>query len=179
MKIDSNILLLAHLCAIIRFHLLGSKPKGSFVTGSTANSSESTTPISPFQEAYRDTLQSGAWLNVFLFIATAGAMLFAVWVAVSGDGPTIPTLLTTIAWPPLLHLCFLAIVNNWVPIGHVFNPPIYHLRDTRLLTTKKGISYPRAEVEEQLGSGKSFLGLCCSFAVPIVLFGALMGVVIL
>jgi hypothetical protein len=33
------------LYAIVRFHLFGSKPKGSFVTGSTANSSENTTSI--------------------------------------------------------------------------------------------------------------------------------------
>ncbi|KAJ5957621.1 hypothetical protein N7501_011900, partial [Penicillium viridicatum] len=175
---ENSWLAAAHLYAIVRFHLLGSKPKGSFVTGSTANSSENTTSISSFQKAYRDTLQSGAFLNIFLFIATEGAMLFAIWVAVSGDGPTIPKLLTTIAWPPLLHLYFLAIVNNWVPIAHLFNPPIYHSRVSRLLTTEKGISYPRAEVEEQLSSNKSFLGLCCSFVVPLVLLGALMGVVI-
>ena len=105
-------------------------------------------------------------------------MLFGIWVAVSGDGPKIPKLLTTIAWPPLLHLYFLAIVNNWVPIAHLFNSPIYHSRVSRLLTTEKGISYPRAEVEEQLSSDNSFLGLCCSFVVPLVLLGALMGVVI-
>lgn len=106
-------------------------------------------------------------------------MLFAVWVAVSGDGPTILQLLTTIAWPPLLHLYFLAIVSNWVPVVYLFSSPTYHSRDSRLLTTEKGISYPRAEVVEELGSDKSFLSLCCSFVVPMFLLGALMGVVTL
>ncbi|KAI2704689.1 CAZyme family GT2 [Penicillium roqueforti] len=168
----------AHLYAIARFHLFGSKPKGSFVTGSTANSSENATSISSFQKAYRDTLQSGALLNICLFIATVGAMLFAIWVAVTGDGTEIPKLLTTFAWPPLLHLCFLTIFHNWVPIAHLFNSPAYHPRDSRLLTTEKEISYPRAEIEEELSSETPLLGLCCSFIVPVVLLGALAGVLI-
>lgn len=163
-------MLTAHLYAIVRFHLFGSKPKGSFVTGSTANSGENTTSISSFQRAYRDTLQSGAFLNICLFIATVGAMLFAVWAAISGDGSTISNLLTTIAWPPLLHLCLLVIVNNWVPIAHLFNPPVYPSRDSRLLTTEEGVSYPQAEIEGEPSSGKSSLGLC--FVVSIVLLGA-------
>ncbi|KAJ5285972.1 CAZyme family GT2 [Penicillium chrysogenum] len=142
---ENSWLATAHLYAIVRFHLFGSKPKGSFVTGSTANSSENTTSLSLFQKAYRYTLQSGALLNICLFIATVGAILSAVWAAIS-DGSTISKLLTTIAWPPLLHLCLLVIVNNWVPIAHLFNPPIYPSRDSRLRTTGEGVSYPRAEV---------------------------------
>ncbi|KAG0155483.1 hypothetical protein PDIDSM_1060 [Penicillium digitatum] len=176
---ENSWLACAHLHAIVQFHLFGSKPKGSFVTGSTANSSENATSISPLQKAYRDTLQSGAVLNVCLFIATVGAMFFAVWVCISGDGLTISKLLTTIAWPPFLHLWFLAIVNNWVPIAHLFNSPTYHSRESRLITTVDGISYPRAEVEGELRSEMSFLSLCCSFVVPVVLLGALVGVVIM
>ncbi|OQE06832.1 hypothetical protein PENVUL_c016G03681 [Penicillium vulpinum] len=175
---ENSWLAAAHLYAVLRFHLFGSKPKGSFVTGSTANSTENATSISSFQKAYRDTIQSGALLNVCLFIATVGAMLFAIWVAVTGEGSTILKLLTTIAWPPLLHLCLLATVNNWVPIAHLFSPPIYHSRDSRLLTTEKGISYPRGGVELELSSEMSLLGLCCCFVVPIVLLGVLLGVVI-
>ncbi|KAJ5383168.1 hypothetical protein N7517_001079 [Penicillium concentricum] len=175
---ENSWLAAAHLYAVVRFHLLGSKPKGSFVTGSTANSSENATSISSFQKAYRDTLQSGAWLNVSLFIATLGAMTFAVWAAITADASTILQLLTAIAWPPLLHLFLLAIVNNWVPIAHIFNPPTYYSRESRLLTTEKGISYPRAEVEGELSAEKSFFGLCCSFMVPIVLSGAVLGVLI-
>ncbi|KAJ5827479.1 hypothetical protein N7447_004242, partial [Penicillium robsamsonii] len=175
---ENSWLAAAHLYAIARFHLLGSKPKGSFVTGSTANSSENTTSISSFRKAYRDILQSGAWLNVCLFIATLGAILFAVWAAITRDRSTILKLLTTIAWPPLLHLLFLAIVNNWVPIAHLFNPPTYHSRESRLLITEKGILYPRGKVEGELRSEKSFFGLCYSFLVPIVLSGALVGVLI-
>ncbi|KGO74167.1 hypothetical protein PITC_022250 [Penicillium italicum] len=128
---ENSWLAAAHLYAIMRFHLLGSKPKGSFVTGSTANSSDNATSISPFQKAYRDTLQS-------------------VWAAITGDGSTVPELLTAIAWPPLLHLCLLTIVNNWVPIAHLFNSPTYHPRESRLLTTEKGIAYPRAEVKGEI-----------------------------
>ncbi|CAG8886061.1 unnamed protein product [Penicillium egyptiacum] len=176
---ENSWLATAHLYAIVRFHLFGSKPRGSFVTGSTANSRENTTSISSFQRACRDTLQSGALLNICLFIATVGAMLFAVWVAISRDGPTIiPKLLTTIAWPPLLHLCLLVIVNNWIPISHLFNPPIYPSRDSKLLGTEKGISYPRAEVEREISSEKALLGVCCSSVVPIVLLGAFVGAMI-
>ncbi|KAJ6157183.1 CAZyme family GT2 [Penicillium chrysogenum] len=142
---ENSWLATAHLYAIVRFHLFGSKPKGSFVTGSTANSSENTTSILSFPKTYRYTLQSGALFNICLFIGTVGAILSAVWAAIS-DGSTISKLLTTIAWPPLLHLCLLVIMNNWVPIAHLFNPPIYPSRDSRLRTTGEGVSYPRAEV---------------------------------
>ncbi|OQE37771.1 hypothetical protein PENCOP_c009G06872 [Penicillium coprophilum] len=175
---ENSWLAAAHLYAVVRFHLFGSKPKGSFVTGSTANSSENATSLSSFRKAYRDTLGSGAWLSACLFVATLGAMLYAVWMAVTGNESTILILLTTIVWPPSLHLVLLALVNNWVPIAHLFHPPTYHSRESRLLTTE-GISYPRAEVEGELKSDKSFLGLCCSFMVPIALWGALVGVLIL
>lgn len=39
------------------------------------------------------------------------------------DAITIP--LTAVAWPPLLHLCYLAVVNNWVPVAYLLRPPRY------------------------------------------------------
>ena len=173
--LDTDPLPIAHLYAVIRFHLFGSKPKGSFVTGSTANSSENATSISFSQKTYRDTLGSGILLNLCLIIATFGAMLVAIQTTMSANGPVIPALLTTIAWPPFLHLFFLAVANNWVPVAHLFSPPAYHSRDSRLIATEKGVSYPSAEIEEQLTCGPSFFGLCCYFVVPITLFGVLVG----
>lgn len=170
-----NVLHIAHLHAVIRFHLFGSKPKGSFVTGSTANSNDNTTSISALQKACRDILHSGVVANVCLFVATVGAMLLAIWVALSERGWMIPSLLTTIAWPPLLHLFLLSLVNNWVPIAHLLYSPVYHSRDSRLVTTEQEISYPIAEVEIELSTQDSFFGRCCFFVVPTVLVGTLVG----
>jgi hypothetical protein len=145
------------------------------VTGSTANARDNATSISVLQKAYRDTLQSGILLNVCLFIGTVGAVFLAIWVGIRDNNSLSSKLLTTIAWPPLLHLCFLAMYNNWVPIVHLFSPPVYHSRESRLVTTEKGKSYPNAEVDKDLNSEDSFLGLSCLFVVLVVLFGTLMG----
>jgi membrane-associated phospholipid phosphatase len=160
---------------VIRFHLLGSKPKGSFVTGSTANSSDNATSITLLQKAYRDTLGSGILLNLSLFLVILGAMGFAIQTTMEASRPVIPTLFTTIAWPPFLHLFFMAVTNNWVPVAHIFSPPAYHVRDSRLIATEKGVSYPSADIMGELTCETSLLGLCCSFLVPIILVGVLVG----
>lgn len=163
--------------AVIRFQLFGSKPKGSFVTGSTANSSENATSISPLKKAYRDIIQSGSGIlfNIGLFIASLAAFVIAIQMAIYGDGDIVTRLLTTVAWPPLLHLFFLVIFNNWVPVAHLFNHPVYYSREDRLVTTENDISYPKTEVEKDAESGRSLAGCCCSVLVPVTLVGLLMG----
>jgi hypothetical protein len=165
------------LYAVIQFQLFGSKPKGSFVTGSTANSSENATSISPLKKAYRDILQSGSGIlfNVGLFIASLGALVIAIQIVIYGDGGILTTLLTTVAWPPLLHLSFLVLFNNWVPVAHLFSHPVYYLREDRLVTTEKNISYPKTGVEKDAASDRSFAGLCCSFLVPMSVVGLMIG----
>lgn len=105
-------------------------------------------------------------------------MLLAISTAVAQHQWAISSLLTTIAWPPLLHLLLLATVNNWVPIAHMFSPPVYHSRESRLVAAEQGISYPTAEVEGDVSSKNSLLALCCSLAVCLILCGALMVVVL-
>lgn len=102
-------------------------------------------------------------------------MLLAIWVFLSEHGWMFPSLRTTVGWPPLLHLFLLSLVNNWVPIAHLFNSPAYHSRDSRLATTEQGISYPIADVEIELSPEDSFFGRCCFFVVPTALVGALVG----
>ncbi|KAE8348863.1 glycosyltransferase like family 2-domain-containing protein [Aspergillus coremiiformis] len=42
---------------------------------------------------------------------------------------SLPTrFLTTMAWPPLLHICYLTITNHWVPVAYLLNPPVYPAR---------------------------------------------------
>ncbi|KAJ5297849.1 hypothetical protein N7508_008098 [Penicillium antarcticum] len=168
----------AHLYAVIRFQLFGSKPKGSFVTGSTANSSENATSISALKKAYRDILQSssGILFNVGLFFASVGAFVIAIQMAIYRHGDLVTRALTTVAWPPLLHLSFLVIFNNWVPVMHLFNHPEYYSREDRLVASEKNISYPKTGVEKDAASERSFAAICCSVLVPVTLVGLMMGV---
>jgi hypothetical protein len=169
------IIFIAHLYAVARFHLLGSKPKGSFVTGSTANSNENAASITFSQKAYRDILGSGILFNLCLLIAIIAGFVFSIHTNLSGSGPVAPKLVVTTAWPPFLHLIFLAVANNWVPVSHLLSPPLYQSRDAGMVATKKGISYPRVAIEGEVPCEQSLFGLCCSVMVPITLLGALVG----
>lgn len=118
----------AHLYAIIRFHFFSNRPKGSFVTGSTANSWNHLT-IPPFyKKLYRNLRQGSVLQSILLLLATVGAMLYALTLALP-DNPKSETLatrlLTSLAWPPLLHLIYLTVTNHWVPVAYILNPPHY------------------------------------------------------
>ncbi|KAJ5765269.1 hypothetical protein N7520_004828 [Penicillium odoratum] len=115
-----------NIYSILRFYLLTSKPKGSFVTGSTANSWNRLTgsSMSSYIRLYRDLWENRLFCNVIVLIATLGAMFYTTAVVLSGNQSLIK-LLTSIAWPPLLHVCYLSIVNNWVPVAYLLDPPNY------------------------------------------------------
>lgn len=115
-----------NIYSILRFYLLTSKPKGSFVTGSTANSWNRLTAMSSYMRLYKDLWQNGLFCNVVMLITTLGAIFYSTAVALSPDDQDLTTkLLTSIAWPPLLHICYLTIANNWVPVAYLLDPPIY------------------------------------------------------
>lgn len=120
-----------------------------------------------------EVLESGVWLNICLLVASLGGMILAIQMVVRADGPLISTVSSLAAWPPLLYLFLLAVANNWVPVGYTFSPPVYHSRTSRLMTTEKGMSYPREGNEEICEP--SLMGRLCTFGVPIVLIGVLVG----
>ncbi|KAJ5947460.1 nucleotide-diphospho-sugar transferase [Penicillium verhagenii] len=115
-----------NIYSILRFYLLSSKPKGSFVTGSTANSWNRLTAMSAYMRIYKDLWQNGIFCNVIVLITTLGAIFYSTAVALSPSDHDLTTkLFTSIAWPPLLHVCYLTLANNWVPVAYLLDPPKY------------------------------------------------------
>ncbi|KAI9924869.1 hypothetical protein ASPWEDRAFT_40565 [Aspergillus wentii DTO 134E9] len=133
--LENSWLASSHLYATIQFHFFSSKPKGSFVTGSTDNSKN----IS--KSASSDSWHNVMLFNICIFIATIVSMVSVIWSATATAMPFIK-IATTIAWPPMLHLCYLTITNTWVPIAYLLNRPSYPDRNVLLGRDQSGIFYP-------------------------------------
>ncbi|KAL2802358.1 glycosyl transferase [Aspergillus granulosus] len=146
------------LFAILKFYCFTSKPKGSFVTGSSANSWNRSSTPSLYTKVLQ-TISSGAIFGVLLFATTAFSLVFLVYKAVAGiidtettmsTADTVGQLLTTIAWPPLLHLFYLSIVNLSIPLACLIRPPHYPERAAQLDDAKRGVRFPKPEVREKI-----------------------------
>ena len=55
------------------------------------------------------------------------------------DGSIIPRLLTKTAWPPLIHICFLTVQSNLVPVSYMLNPPHYPGQQTQPIQADRGV----------------------------------------
>ncbi|KAJ0418742.1 glycosyl transferase [Aspergillus carlsbadensis] len=173
------------LFAILKFYCFTSKPKGSFVTGSSVNSwNRATTP--PLLTKVLQTLGSGAMFGVLLFSVTTGSLLYSTWRAfgetialgaMTDTKDIITHLLTTIAWPPLVHLCYLSIVNLSVPVTCLIRPPQYPDRVAQLDDVKSGIRLPRPDVQEEISYQRHELPSVSLVLVPAVLLAVLLGTV--
>jgi len=149
----------AHIFAIIRFHCFSSKPKGSFVTGSSANPWNRFTELPIYKKLRKDLLDNGLAYSLFLYLATLGTFLFSFYAAASSDHTTgattapkrlIMELLTTVAWPPMLHIGYLTASNLWVPVGYLLRRPEYPERRSRMTVNDRGIFFPQADVQMKL-----------------------------
>lgn len=58
---------------------------------------------------------------------------------------TFTSLMTSIAYPSLLHACYLALTVNWVPVAYILKPPLYPNRPSH--PTEGGKSSCRAEAK--------------------------------
>ncbi|CEN60782.1 hypothetical protein ASPCAL03215 [Aspergillus calidoustus] len=177
------------LFAIFKFYCFTSKPKGSFVTGSSANSwNRSTTPS--LYTKLLQTVGSGAMFGVLLFSVTTGSLFYSIFKAfgqTSQLGSMTDTkdglmrLLTTVAWPPLLHLCYLSITNLSVPVMCLLRPPQYPERATQLEDVKGDVHLPgvprlpRREVQAEISYQKHPLPAVSLILVPAVLAGVMVG----
>lgn len=52
----------------------------------------------------------------------------------AGQECTITSLLTSVAFPPLLHICYLTLTVNWVPVAYILKPPHYPNRSSQSKT---------------------------------------------
>ncbi|CAI7570795.1 unnamed protein product [Penicillium bialowiezense] len=163
---------------LLLFHLFGSKPKGSFVTGSAANCSEDVPSTKPGAMLNRDILAGGLWLNLCLLIAIWAGILISAQALVGANGRLIETLVTTAFWPPFVILTLSAISNNWVPIQHMLNAPVYQPRAS-----------PRVAIEDEpsslnedltgLSRGPSIIGRSCAIGLPMIIIGLSMAILAL
>ncbi|KAI9373507.1 nucleotide-diphospho-sugar transferase [Aspergillus egyptiacus] len=147
-----------HLFAMLKFYCVTTKPKGSFVTGSSANSWNRSSTVPRYRKLAGDIFATGGLLSLCLFFATISAVAFSVLrtimlaTKVSSDMSSeyLTGALGSIFWPPLLHLVYLAVTNLWVPVACLFRPPVYPDRNSRLEETKQANRFPKADIREEL-----------------------------
>jgi hypothetical protein len=128
--------------------------------------------------------------GVLLFLVTATSLSYSTWKAIgqiielgtmtdAKDG--IIRLLTTVAWPPLLHLCYLSITNLSVPVMCLLRPPQYPDRATQLEDVKGDVHQPgvprlpRREVQAEISYQKHPLPAVSLILVPAVLVAVMVG----
>lgn len=96
------------------------------MTGSTANSWNKSIKLPSYMKLYIDLWQNGIFCNVITLVLTVGALFYSSAVIWSPNYQCLITkLVTSLAWPPLLHICYLSIANNCVPVAYLLNPPQY------------------------------------------------------
>jgi hypothetical protein len=104
-------------------------------------------------------LDNGLVYSLFLYLVTLGTFLLAFYAAASSNYATgattapkqlIMELLTTVAWPPMLHIGYLTVSNLWVPVGYLLRRPEYPERKSRMAVNDRGIFFPEADVQVKL-----------------------------
>jgi hypothetical protein len=103
---------------------------------------------------YKDLWQNGLFGNVIMLISTFGAIFYSTAVVLSPDEQDLTTkLLTSVAWPPLLHVCYLTIANNWVPVAYLLDPPTYPDRNSQSI--ENGTHETAASLNKWYSMGKA------------------------
>lgn len=145
---------IAHILAVLRFHCVSKKPKGSFVTGSSANSWNRMMELPKYKKLRKDLLDNGLLYSLFLFLATLGAFMISFHGAFihtsTAAQPLLVRLLTTLAWPPMLHIAYLTLSNLWIPIAYLLQRPEHPERRSKMAAHANGIFLPRDDVQKKL-----------------------------
>jgi hypothetical protein len=131
-------------------------------------------------------LDNGLVHSLFLYLATLSTFLLSFYAAASSNYATAPKslimeLLTTVAWPPLLHIGYLTASNLWVPVGYLLRRPEYPERRSMMAVNDRGVFFPQAGVQMKvlhqsrppLGSYKHYV------LVPFVLIAVLAAATVL
>ncbi|CAG8195437.1 unnamed protein product [Penicillium olsonii] len=165
----------AHLYSVIQFHMFGSKPKGSFVTGSEINCNGDASPARLLPKIHKDILGCGLWLNLCLFAALLGGILSSIYAPFAGTGPLAPRLFSSIAWPPLLGLALSGLFNHWIPVAYLFKSPVYPSRASGLVITETKVPVASENIQGGNMDKASNLVRTYAFALPAVFVGMLVG----
>jgi hypothetical protein len=112
-----------------------------------------------YKKLCKDLLDNGLLYSLFLFFAILSTFLLSFYGALTSDyavgGSTVPqtllmTLPTTVAWPPMLHIAYLALRNLWIPIAYLLQRPEHPERRSRMAAQATGIFMPREDVQMKL-----------------------------
>ncbi|KAL4864769.1 hypothetical protein BDV12DRAFT_7563 [Aspergillus spectabilis] len=174
----------AQLYAIVKFYCFSSKPNGSFVTGSSINAWNRSTTLSAYSKVFRDALGNGVIFGICCFLVTVGAMILSIprlWgmdesYAEDTDArDMVARKMSSLLWPPLLHIIYLASTNLWVPVACLLSPPRWPARATKLVETERGILFPPDEVRRDVLYQELFspLSSVTSVVVAVLLIGIL------
>ncbi|CEJ58357.1 hypothetical protein PMG11_07016 [Penicillium brasilianum] len=106
------------LYALICFYLLPAQSPGSLVTGSALNP-WNTTSISGrrLHELKRNLWDAGVAINLTSFVFIITAVLHAIRYAMDNYEQSLRFVATGLLWPPVLHICYLLISSNWIPLS--------------------------------------------------------------
>ncbi|EEA28666.1 hypothetical protein TMatcc_002983 [Talaromyces marneffei ATCC 18224] len=157
--LENSWLASTHILAIIRFHFVSKKPKGSFVTGSSANSWNRIMELPKYKKLRKDLVDNGLLYSLLLFFAIISTFLLSFYGVLSSDyaagGATAPQpllvkLLTTIAWPPMLHVAYLVLSNLWIPVAYLLQNPEHPERRSRMTAHTNGSFLPQEDVQMKL-----------------------------
>jgi hypothetical protein len=115
--------------------------------------------IPKYKKLCKDLIDNGLLYSFFLFFATLSSFLLSFYGVFSNDyaaagstasRPFLMELLTTVAWPPMLHIAYLALSNLWIPIAYLLRRPEHPERRSRMAAHAKGIFLPREDVQIKL-----------------------------
>ncbi|PYI23480.1 putative glycosyl transferase [Aspergillus violaceofuscus CBS 115571] len=172
----------SHLLALLRFHLISPRPKkGSFVTGSTTNTSNRPNAPSLLQKLHHNLWDNGIGFSALLLGTTLVAFTLALWRGASVSDPTTnlgtvkARLLTGAAFPPMLHITFLVVLSLVEPVVHLLAPPVFPDRKAGLEVSnlQAGVWQPKAEVRVAcVQQRKAVGGLVGRIVVVVVGLGA-------
>ena len=110
-----------YLVVIFKYFFDKPRSSGSAVTGSTLNPWNHSDTGDRFAGLKRDLWDAGVLVNILTFFAVCSAMLYATIYNEERYG----SILVGLAWPPILHMCYLIISSNWIPIACTFSPPAW------------------------------------------------------
>lgn len=100
---------------------------------------------------YLDLWKNGVFYNLSLLLATGWAVYYAITPLMAGQECTITRLLASVAFPPLLHICYLTLTVNWVPVAYILKPPHYPNRSSSL-PAENGKSASHVETKREATS---------------------------
>lgn len=177
--INNKFLYAGYLFGILQCCFCKPSSRGSSVTGSTLNQWNSQTSGGVWARLKQDLWDSGVLINLLSFGIALCAMVYATISSYRGD----THILLSLAWPPVLHLCYLILSSNWIPIACTFSPPMWTNPMTLAMSPGKMDSYTmftRPDLQAPLRPPRRPLGYANhQILVPVTLITLTLAIILL